>query len=326
MGVKTGIEWCDATFNIAWGCQKVSPGCANCYAATLDKRVGGTHWGPDQPRRTFGERHWNQPLKWNAAAQKRGEPATVFCSSMCDIGEDHPTIRQERAKLWPLIKRTPWLIWLLLTKRDDQWHAILPADWSCENYPNVWLGTSVESQDYVHRVSELLEVDAVQHFVSAEPLLGPLDLRRFLGLECVHEDSYRESDTNYHVCKKCDEARLLSWVIVGGESGDGARRMEEKWARDIVEQCREARISCFMKQMGRVYGATHGGDLKGATVIPADINVRQWPGRVRLAAFDACERCMVSAAHGFETDNATVRGCTNPNGCRCVLVHKVPAV
>lgn len=226
MSERTGIEWCDHTFNIAWGCFKVSPGCSHCYAETLaDKRLGNGVWGPPAttPRKTFGEKHWNDPVRWNRAAEKAGRRARVFCSSMCDVFEDHPTIDAERAKLWPLIRATPHLDWLLLTKRPERIAANLPDDWG-NGYPNVWLGTSAESDSYRDRIGHLVKLPARIRFVSAEPLLAPLTL-----------DEYADD---------------LDWVIVGGESGKQARPMQGDWARSLRDECRRARVAFFLKQLG----------------------------------------------------------------------------
>ena len=171
MAEKTGISWCDHTFNIAWGCFKISPGCTNCYADTLSARFGNDVWGKDKPRKTFGVKHWNEPLKWNKAAEKDGAKHKVFSSSMCDIFEDHPTITAEREKLWDLIRKTPNLIWQLLTKRADRIKDNLPEDWG-NGWPNVWMGVSIENDDYVWRADCLREVSAVVHFISYEPALG----------------------------------------------------------------------------------------------------------------------------------------------------------
>ena len=95
MSEKTSIAWTDHTFNIAWGCVKISPGCKNCYADTLSKRYNFPVWGPEADRRVFGESYWRQPLKWNKQAERIGRRARVFCSSMCDNFEDHATINAE---------------------------------------------------------------------------------------------------------------------------------------------------------------------------------------------------------------------------------------
>lgn len=119
MGKDTGITWTDSTFNPWWGCEKVSPGCTNCYAATFDKRVGGDHWGAKAGRRFFGDKHWREPEKWNRDAAKSGERHRVFCASMADVFEDRDDLVQPRIRLFHLISETPNLDWLLLTKRPE---------------------------------------------------------------------------------------------------------------------------------------------------------------------------------------------------------------
>ena len=140
---QTPIEWTHRrlpdgtslpgfTFNIVWGCQKVSEGCHHCYADAFARRTGRSLWGPSAPRRTFGESYWKQPLSWQATAERLGHRLNVFCSSMADVFEDHPTVATEREKLWPLIAATPMLNWLLLTKRpqnilsQEPWQGTFP--------------------------------------------------------------------------------------------------------------------------------------------------------------------------------------------------------
>jgi len=218
----TTISWTDATFNIAWGCRKVSPGCAHCYAERLSARYGFGVWGPRGPRRTFGEAHWNEPLRWNAEAASQGERRRVFASSMCDVFEDHPTIDAERTKLWPLIDATPSLDWQILTKRPERIRPSLPRDWGEQGRPNVWLGVSIESAEYVRRADVLRTIPAVVRFVSYEPALGPLaDALVLSGLD---------------------------WVIYGGESGARHRAHEVQWARDLRDKCRRAGVAFFYKQ------------------------------------------------------------------------------
>lgn len=243
MGERTGIEWTDHTFNLAWGCVKVSPGCQHCYAATLSTRYGHDVWGPPKttPRRTFGAHHWNEPVRWNRAAEKAGERRRVFCCSMCDVFEDHRTIDGERAKLWPLVRATPWLDWQLLTKRPERIASQLPDDWGA-GYANVWLGTSVESQEYVGRAHALARVPAVVHFISAEPLLGGVSFRElFRGLG----------------------PKEAWWLIAGGESGPNARPMHPDWPRALRDECGEFGVGFHFKQWGewanagvRAFGTT----------------------------------------------------------------------
>lgn len=220
MGAETIIAWTDHTFNVAWGCTKVSPGCKNCYADTLSNRYGFDVWGPRAPRRTFGEKHWAAPIMWNIKARESGKTERVFCSSMCDIFEDHPTIVGELAKLWPLIRSTPRLHWQLLTKRPERIAANLPADWR-DGYPNVWLGTSIENDDYTDRADHLRAIPAVVRFISYEPALGPLPSLDLDGID---------------------------WLIYGGESGPGWRNHDPQWARDVRAKCAKNGAAFFFKQ------------------------------------------------------------------------------
>lgn len=233
MAKHTRIEWCDHTFNIAWGCVKVSPGCTNCYAKTVAERFGFAVWGPNAPRRRMGFSYWHQPVRWNREAARDGVRRRVFCSSMADVFEDHPTIVKERAKLWPLIKATPHLDWLVLTKRPEAiTRAALPDDWG-HGYPNVWLGTSVESAAYEVRVELLLQVPAVLHFLSCEPLLGPLS-------PTWPSEGYAWTGRR----------QRLRWVIVGGESGPRARPCNPEWLRALRDDCATRGIPFLLKQLG----------------------------------------------------------------------------
>jgi protein gp37 len=221
----TGIGWCDHTFNIAWGCMKVSPGCHHCYAETLARRRHGTRiWGPPATtaRKLNSAKYWVDPLRWDRKAEAEGVRRRVFSSSMCDNFEDHPTIIAELAKLWPLIRATPWLDWQLLTKRPERIAESLPDDWG-NGYPNVWLGTSVENQDYVWRLEALARVPATIRFISFEPLLGAIEPPDEL-LEAFH------------------------WMIVGGESGPIRRPMRVEWLESLVAQCHTEGLAVYVKQ------------------------------------------------------------------------------
>jgi protein gp37 len=229
MGEKTLIAWTDRTFNIAWGCTKIDPGCANCYADTLSSRYGHDVWGPSKPRRTFGNNHWLEPKEWEIVAASGkpgvlgpGKPHLVFSSSMCDVFEDHPTITQERDKLWPLIRATPHLHWQLLTKRADRILANLPEDWGADGYPNVWLGVSISEPKGCWRADCLRRIPAKVHFVSYEPALA-----------AIHNDL---------------DLGGIEWVIQGGESGPGYRKMDVQWARDMRAACERADVAYFFKQ------------------------------------------------------------------------------
>jgi protein gp37 len=230
MGENSAISWCDHTFNIAWGCTKIegSQACAHCYAEAWSKRVGLKVWGQDAPRREFGDEHWKAPLKWNARAAKAGRVEFVFCSSMADVFEDHPTIAKARERLWPIIEATPSLVWLLLTKRPQNMQAFAPASWEAAWPGNVWAGTTAETQAWADiRIATLRKVPAPVWFVSCEPMLGGIALPSdFLALGA------------------------RAWVIAGGESGPHARPSHPAWFRSLRDQCAGADVPFHFKQHG----------------------------------------------------------------------------
>lgn len=253
MGQDSKIEWTHHTFNPWWGCVKVSDGCTHCYAESFSKRYGHKIWGVDAERRFFGDKHWNEPLKWNREAEKAGERRRVFCASMADVFENRHDLHEPRARLFSLIKDTPMLDWLLLTKRPKNILDLLPQSWA--SLPNnIWLGTTCENQEQADkRIPELLAVPAAIRFLSCEPLLGPVDLF------AVSKDPFGGIPG-------------IDWVIVGGESGHGARTMAEMWARDLRDQCLNAGVPFFMKQMGGTIDKRH--DLDD---LPEDLRIRQFP-------------------------------------------------
>ncbi|HKR88737.1 MAG TPA: phage Gp37/Gp68 family protein [Phenylobacterium sp.] len=217
------IEWTTHTFNPWWGCVKLSPACKHCYAEAWSKRVGQDIWGVNADRRFFGEKHWAEPLKWNRDAIAAGERPRVFCASMADVFEDRSDLDPARAKLWKLIEQTPSLDWLLLTKRPDRVTVTTP--WGQAWPHNVWLGTTVEDQEWAEKRLPALEaIPARVRFISAEPLLGPLDLSPWSG--------------------------AIDWVITGGESGPKARPSSPSWFRDLMNQCMAAEIPFHFKQWG----------------------------------------------------------------------------
>jgi protein gp37 len=254
MSKETGIAWCDATFNPWWGCQKVSPGCAHCYAETWAERYGHDVWGPTAGRRLFSERHWAEPVTWDRVAARDGVRMRVFCGSMCDVFEDYPVLDGQREKLWHLIRSTPNLDWLLLTKRPEN---IAPMC-GVLGAPNVWLGTSVEDQVRAElRIPVLLRLRAAVRFLSVEPMLGPVSL------EAVNEKIGSSAVVGG-----------IDWLIIGGESGPGARPMDAAWARSLLAECRDAGIAPFVKQLGG-----HPDKRDDPRDWPDDLRVRQFPKR-----------------------------------------------
>ncbi len=260
----TAISWTHNTFNGWIGCSKVSAGCAHCYAEGMNTRFGHANWGPGAPRRITSEANWRKPLKWNREAEETGTRVKVFCSSMADVF-DTEAPNNVRQRLFELIKMTPRLDWQLLTKRPENFAALLPHDWG-QGYENVWLGTTVENQqEGARRIPLLTATPARIRFLSCEPLLGDLGE---LDLKGIH------------------------WVIVGGESGRSARPFDIGWATNILEQCKAQGIPAFVKQLGgrpvfkgqRLRIVTEGGRKDDHSNDPAfwpaevqDLTVREFP-------------------------------------------------
>jgi len=247
------IEWTDHTFNPWWGCVKVSSGCKNCYAETLDNRWNGGHWGPRSSRKAMSEQYWRQPLKWNKDAEKSGVPAKVFCASMADVFEGHPDTLPHLDRLFSLIEKTPNLIWQLLTKRPQNILPLLTVNrphW-LKNFPeNIWIGTSVEDQKTAdERIPHLLKVPASVRFLSMEPLLGPVEFSDVTGR------------TDYPSVLGKPALAGIHWVIVGGESGPNARPINPGWVRSIQGQCSATNIPFFFKQWGE-WGLDEYGVMK----------------------------------------------------------------
>jgi protein gp37 len=280
MTSTTKIEWTNHTFNPWWGCSRVSPACRHCYADTTATRWGHELWRRKGPRKMMSDANWRNPLKWNRDAEQSGRPARVFCASMADVFEVHPVaevnsqLDTARARLWALIDRTPWLVWQLLTKRPENVAALAP--WGSGWPSNVWLGTSVEDQRWADtRIPALLDTPAAVRFISAEPLLGPVDLLPHLAGK-VWPDTTRGGGGVGGQMVTVDPSPL-GWVIVGGESGPGARPMRAEWARRIVDDCAVCDVPVFVKQLGSAYGPHKGGDMD---TWPADVRVREFPRTV----------------------------------------------
>jgi len=214
MADTTKISWCDATFNPWIGCTKVSAGCDNCYAEAQNsfRKWNGGVWGKGTPRKRT--KTWGAPVKWNLEATKLGVRKKVFCASLADVF-DNEVDPAWRADLFALIRKTPMLDWLLLTKRPHSIPDMLPDDWG-DGYPNVWLGTTVESQQYADiRIPALMKVPAVVHFLSCEPLLGPLNLRKWLEPWTCSDCSFHgaEEDSGETFCADCDEKAVYDDTI-----------------------------------------------------------------------------------------------------------------
>ncbi len=337
MAENSKIQWTDHTFNPWRGCTKVSAGCQNCYADTQAKRnpkVLGI-WGPNGTRVVASEAMWREPLKWDRDAEKAGERRRVFCASMADVFEDwsgrmtasngNPmwwcngsmsnspvpaawngvlepgcrwvTMDDIRERLFFLIRDTPNLDWLLLTKRPEcilGTFGRIDAHDVAEQLPNIWLGTTVENQEQADaRIPHLLEAPAAVHFLSCEPLLGPVDLQNLDGgPERCRECGVVPQINSLHLpnirCECCVEGaeslawHRLDWVIVGGESGHQARPMQLAWARSLVEQCQHSDTPVFVKQLGALVHATN--IIDPLDQFPGDVrSFRQGPGEDTIA-------------------------------------------
>ena len=268
------IAWTDATFNPWIGCAKISEGCKHCYAsvdtfARRSRANGLELWGVDAARHRTAVDYWKKPLRWNREATETGVRRRVFCASLADVFEDRRDLDPWRADLFALIEATPALDWLLLMKRPESIMRLVPESWRERFPPNVWQGTTVENQEAAdRRVPELLRVPAAVRFLSVEPMIGAVDLdlprcedhdrdevQILDGEECCNEcaaSGYSGELSYGHWLDACADVDQpgINWVIVGGESGPGARPFDLAWAASISEQCRAAGVPYFFKQAG----------------------------------------------------------------------------
>lgn len=238
MAKNSEIGWTHHTANPWWGCTKVSPACDHCYASVISARLSEklfgerVRWGPGGRQGHQMDALERDAPSWDRAARRAGQRHRVFCGSMCDWAEGRKDQRPSLERLFPLIERTTSLDWLLLTKRPNIGARLLTDAFGATLPPNIWVGSTIENEEWAERrLPHLLAIDAVIRFVSVEPMLGPLDLRRHLG----------------HGLGK------INWVICGGESGAGARGSTDVlgWYRSLRDQCVEASVPFFFKQWGR---------------------------------------------------------------------------
>lgn len=224
---KTKIEWADYTFNPWVGCQHAGPGCDNCYAESWSKRSGMVQWGAHADRRRTSDRNWQRPLSWNDRAAKEGRRFRVFCASLADVF-DNQVPDEWRTDMWAVVRRTPNLEWLVVTKRIANAAVMLPDDWGL-GYPHVMLLSTVVNQEEADRdIPKLLATPATRRGLSCEPLLGPIKIKPFVRVG-------------------------LDWIIAGGESGAKARPMHPDWVRSLRDQCRRVGVAFHFKQWGEWY-------------------------------------------------------------------------
>lgn len=239
MAEHSQIEWTDATWNPVTGCTKISPGCANCYAETFAERFRGVPGHPYE--QGFDLRLWPNrltlPLTWK-------KPKRIFVNSMSDLF--HKDVPEDFIlQVFEAMNAANWHCYQVLTKRPGR---ALELDKKLKWAPHIWMGTSVENQDYVHRIESLRQTDANVKFLSVEPLLGPISQLPLNGID---------------------------WVIVGGESGRRCRAIEEAWVLEIRDQCADADVPFFFKQWGGFNKKAAGRLLEGRTwdAMPATGNI-----------------------------------------------------
>ena len=229
MAANSSIEWTESTWNPITGCSKISPGCRHCYAERLAKRLKAM----GQPNYVNGfeaamhEHMLELPLRWK-------KPQTIFVNSMSDLF--HKNVSTEFIlRIFKIMSKAYWHRFQVLTKRSDR---LLKLDHKIEWPSNVWMGVSVENNDYTFRIDQLRKTHASVKFLSLEPILGPLENLQLDGID---------------------------WVVVGGESGPKARPLEESWVIDIRDQCLSAGVPFFFKQWGGVNKKRTGRILQGRT-------------------------------------------------------------
>jgi len=229
MAARSHIEWTESTWNPVTGCSKISPGCKHCYAERMARRLKAM----GQPNYVNGfevtthDHALQIPLEWKT-------PQTIFVNSMSDLFHKKVPLNFIE-KVFDVMERASWHRFQVLTKRDKR---LLELSGKLPWTENVWMGVSVENGDYVHRIDALRETGAFVKFLSIEPLLGPIPGMNFRGID---------------------------WVIVGGESGPGARPMKPEWVADIRDQCQDAGVPFFFKQWGGFNKKKNGRTLDGRT-------------------------------------------------------------
>jgi protein gp37 len=229
MSTNSKIEWTDATWNPVRGCTKISPGCKHCYAERFAERFRGVPGHPFEqgfdlrlvPTKVEEPLHWKRPQR-------------IFVNSMSDLFHDQVPLEYIQ-RVFGVMNEADWHQYQVLTKRAERLEAVSKdLRWA----PHIWMGVSVENEDYLWRVDHLRQTGAHLKFISIEPLLGPLGTLDLRGID---------------------------WVIVGGESGPGARPMNPEWVADIRNLCVRAGVAFFFKQWGGVQKKRHGRELEGRT-------------------------------------------------------------
>lgn len=223
--MKSKIEWTERTWNVSTGCNKVSPGCANCYAERMAKRQKAMGNYPEGFKFTLRYERFNQPLHWK-------KPSIIFINSMSDLfHKDFPF--DEIDKVFEVIKKTPYHTYQILTKRAERMYGYFHSRGPAPG--NAWIGVTVEDQERaIERIPYLLQIPGPVRFLSCEPLLGPLDIPSIVAGHVVSgKQSYG-----------------INWIIAGGESGPKARPVNPEWIKGLRDLCKNSKVGFFFKQWG----------------------------------------------------------------------------
>jgi protein gp37 len=256
MAEKSGVPYVDSSFNPVWGCTPCSMSCERCYAAKMARiRFRMDCFGKGKKRKTFGEVHWREPLKWDIKAGLKHVTPTVLCGDMCDIF-DPEWPDDIRPKLWELIEDTPRLYWLLLTKRIENAESMLPEKWLNDGFPmNVGMGVTIEHRKYVAERLELLcKLPAYFRWISAEPLLSDL---------------------------KLELNNLIHWVIIGCDSSTVSplpTRIE--WIKNVLRECKKNSILSYVKQVSIIKECKWSD--KYGDYVRCSKKIEEWPEEVKV--------------------------------------------
>lgn len=250
MSEKTGITWCDSTFNGWWGCTEVTKGCDKCYARVQAAMYKHMTWGKDAPRIRTSESNWKEPIKWDRKAREEARMHKVFAFSMADIW-DQEVPNEWRQEFFNLTYRTTNTWWLMLTKRPQH------AKEGGYNSNHTWIGTSLTGNSDIGMASVICKAPGIVHWVSYEPALEPLDMGKM--------------------------PSEITWYVVGGESGPDARPFNIEWARDLIEQGKRYKKAVFVKQLGSkpffagIPWPTSDSHGKIMSEWPEDLRVQEFP-------------------------------------------------
>ncbi len=298
MAETSAISWTKSTFNPWIGCTKVGPGCDHCYAAvSTPARAMGIKWGPGEQRHRTSASNWAQPLKWNKQAPEstfagRKGFWPVFCASLADVF-DNEVPDEWRRDLFALIRETPNLTWLLVTKRIGNVKTMLPPEGLP---PNVWLLITVVNQEEANRdIPKLVKISATKIGVSYEPALGPVDWLEACSCQYCGGDGYHSHGPDDFACGECDghvatpDEIEVDWIIVGGESDQGAAKARPfvlGWGKNTVRQCQAAGVAVFVKQLGS--NPTNREGERHPQIERAGKDMAEWPEILRVQEFP-CE-------------------------------------